>query len=451
MTFGSIHFFSREIDKQEETNAGIFANEFTAAVQLSDLDIMWDVLCKILTLLANEIFKKKWFKNFDGVFTRDSLRFHRLELLVSKLVKASCLVSSVEFASLLDMWYGFDANSASVVKSLFLSGSNFNMICSALAKVRKSYCSSKLLESRWAEKTCIKTAINKKWKVLNQIRVIPLEVVLDYLVVGNELVLEPSLVKSRVDKIMEGWTRKCRSLEYVFDSAFSDMMCLVSVDELLGVISDLLEDKTTGFSEILNKLWKHCNKSILDMLLVLLNSCLICKSVPGAWKEAWVSMIPKLYEWDRIFMNTQPIALIETVHKILSKILSDRISSACSTFDVLCGENFSVLKDTITQSPIFAIGSVVEDALEKGCELWLVLQNMQKAYDSVGESTSDQSNYLLGKKEDVAFNKEQTIKKQCQVGNTMPFSLNKNEQNADFAVEQDMDNMYYQELLLVEV
>ncbi|KAG9286417.1 hypothetical protein G9A89_014583 [Geosiphon pyriformis] len=67
--------------------------------------------------------------------------------------------------------------------------------------------------------------------------------------------------------------------------------------------------------------------------------------------------------------------------KILSKVLSDKISSACSTFDVLYENNFSVLKDMTTQSPIFAIGSVVKDALEKNRELWLVLQNMYKAYD----------------------------------------------------------------------
>ncbi|KAG9294187.1 hypothetical protein G9A89_021546 [Geosiphon pyriformis] len=38
----------------------------------------------------------------------------------------------------------------------------------------------------------------------------------------------------------------------------------------------------------------------------------------------------------------------------------------------------------MTQSPIFAVSSVVEDTLEKNCELWLILQNMKKAYDSVG-------------------------------------------------------------------
>ncbi|KAG9307587.1 hypothetical protein G9A89_023152 [Geosiphon pyriformis] len=36
-----------------------------------------------------------------------------------------------------------------------------------------------------------------------------------------------------------------------------------------------------------------------------------------------------------------------------------------------------------TQFPVFAVGSVIEDAIEKDKELWLVLQDMRKAYDSV--------------------------------------------------------------------
>ncbi|KAG9304186.1 hypothetical protein G9A89_019748 [Geosiphon pyriformis] len=127
------------------------------------------------------------------------------------------------------------------------------------------------------------------------------------------------------------------SLKYVFDSAFSGVMCSIGFNELFSVVSGLPEGKAAGLSGISNKLWKHCNKSILDMLLVLLNFCLI-----------------------------------------------HRISLACSTFDVLRGDNFLVLKGTMTQSPIFAIGSVIKDALKKNRELWLVLQDMWKAYDSVG-------------------------------------------------------------------
>ncbi|KAG9301979.1 hypothetical protein G9A89_021023 [Geosiphon pyriformis] len=78
-----------------------------------------------------------------------------------------------------------------------------------------------------------------------------------------------------------------------------------------------------------------------------------------------------------VLTNTHSIALIETAHKIFSKILLDRISLACR-------DNFSVLKGITIQLPIFAVGSVVENALEKNRELWLVLQNMCKAYDLVG-------------------------------------------------------------------
>ncbi|KAG9305746.1 hypothetical protein G9A89_005144 [Geosiphon pyriformis] len=377
-------------------NVSMFSDAFGVAVRFSDVDAMWDIVHKIMVLSMGGTFKRKWFKGFDGVFTKTSSRFHKLKLLVSKLVKASRLASSDGFASLLEVWHRLDSPGALAVKSLFLSGSNFDLICSALAKARKSYCSFKFVESKHAEESSIKQAIGKRMESfeLNKSHTIrsvlehPFhKVVLDHLVVEDELILEPVLVKFKVDKIMEEWTRKrevvsdlsenwtrqYRPLDYVFDGAFSDVMYSISFDELSAVVKDLPDRKAAGFSGIFNKLWKHCDKSVLDMLLVLLNFCLVGELVPGPWREAWVSMISKPYEWEGVLTNTHLIALIEMARKILSKILSNRISLAYSTFDVLRGDNFSVLKGMMTQSPIFAIGSVVEDALEKNRELWLVL------------------------------------------------------------------------------
>ncbi|KAG9297318.1 hypothetical protein G9A89_002007 [Geosiphon pyriformis] len=329
-------------------NGLMCSSDFAVSVESSDLDAMWDIVHQIITLSAVGTFKKKWFKDYDKVFTKGSSRFHKLKLLVSKLVKTSHLLSSERL----------DINGALVVKSLFLSDSNFNMICSALTKMRKSYPSAKLLESRHAEESHIRAAINRRMEsfesdkghtIRSVLECLFRKVVLDYLVVGDELILEPSLVKAKVDGIMEGWTRKhkvvpnisnnwsrqYKPLEHVFDDAFSGVMCPIGFNELFSVVSSLPEGKAAGLFGISNKLWKHCDKSILDMLLVLLNSCLICKL-------------------------------------ILSKILSDRISLACSTFNVLRGDNFLVLRGMTTQFPIFAIGSVIEDALEKN------------SYDSVG-------------------------------------------------------------------
>ncbi|KAG9294436.1 hypothetical protein G9A89_001941 [Geosiphon pyriformis] len=157
-------------------------------------------------------------------------------------------------------------------------------------------------------------------------------------------------------------------------------MGLINFDEMFTVILNLPDGKAAGLSGISNELWKHCDKSVLDMFL----------------KEVWVSMIPKPYKWEGVLMNTCPIALIETACKVFSKILSDRISLACSNFDVLCGDNFSVLRGTSTHSPIFAVGSVVEDALKKNQELWLVLIKMcSKFIHFFGNIYRDRTNRVM--------------------------------------------------------
>ncbi|KAG9297128.1 hypothetical protein G9A89_019409 [Geosiphon pyriformis] len=326
-------------------NSTIFSDEFVASVKFSDLDAMWCVVCKVITLSANEVFKKKWFRGFDEVFTKDS----------------SNSVDNVK---------------SFVVQNLVDSGTGSDHICSAFFGARKSYHASKLTESLRAKKANIRSAIDKKMESfeVNKSHTIRSvlkhsfhKVVLNHLVVNDDLILEPDLVKSKVDVIIEGWTKKrhvaddisidwhhqYQPLEYVFDKAFSGVMCLIGFNEFFRMVSELSDNKSAGLSDILNKLWKHCNKSVLNMLLGVLT-------------------------------NTHPIALIKTAHKILSKILSDRISLACSAFDVFHENNFSVLKSTTIQSPIFVIGSVVEDVLKKNQELWLVLQDMWKAYNSVG-------------------------------------------------------------------
>ncbi|KAG9292059.1 hypothetical protein G9A89_017959 [Geosiphon pyriformis] len=215
-----------EFKDASATNAFMFSDAFGVAVRFSNMDAMWDIVHKIMVLSVGGTFKKKWFKGFDDVFTKTSSRFYKLELLVSKLVKTLCLDSSDGFASLLEVWHRLDSPGASVVRSLFFLGSNFELICFALAKARKLYCSSKLLESKCTEESSIKQAIDKRMESfeLNKSHTIRSilerlfhKVVLNYLVVEDELVLEPDLVKSKMDKIMEGWTRKHKMISDIFE------------------------------------------------------------------------------------------------------------------------------------------------------------------------------------------------------------------------------------------
>ncbi|KAG9298554.1 hypothetical protein G9A89_018913 [Geosiphon pyriformis] len=283
-----------------------------------------NIVRKAICFLVNEVFLKTWSKNFNGGFTKCFSHYHRLKLLVSKLVKTLCSVLSNKFVFLLDVWVSLDSVNASAINFFFLLRSHFDAIRSALTKVRKSYYSLKMIELLVIDKRMKNFELNKGQTIRSVLEQPFCKVILNHLIVNENLILEFGLVKFHVDKIMEGWTRKhvvvddvsdkwhCQFqlLEYVFDDAFSN---------------------------------KHCDKLVLDSLLVLLNFCLICES-----------------------------------------ILFDKISVACSKYDVFCGDNFLILKGMTIQSPIFAIGSVIEDALEKNCELWLVSQDMRKAYNLVG-------------------------------------------------------------------
>ncbi|KAG9291533.1 hypothetical protein G9A89_021952 [Geosiphon pyriformis] len=338
--------------------------EFRDDMAANTFICIWDIICEIMIFSAGGTFKKKWFKGFDSVFNKVSSKFHKLELLVSKLVKAFHLISGGDFALLLDTWDRLDSVGTLSVKSFFLSGSGFDSICSELAKARKSYHSFKMLEFKHAEKSHIRQAIESRMESfeLDKGRTIRsvlkhsfCKVVLDHLVVDDELVLESELVKSKVNEIMERWTRKwlvvsdfsddwkCqfRLLDYIFDGAFSSVMNSISFDEMFSVISSLFDKKAAGFSGISNEFGSEYAFGAFE-------------SLP-----------------EGVLTNTYPIALIKTACKILSKILLDRISSACSEFNVLQEDNFSVLKGTTMQSPIFVVGFVVEDALEKNRELWL--------------------------------------------------------------------------------
>ncbi|KAG9299238.1 hypothetical protein G9A89_013886 [Geosiphon pyriformis] len=376
------------------TNAAMFLDKFGLARRFSDLDAMWDIVCKIMIFSADGAFKKKWFKSYNRMFTKESFKLHNLEILVSKIVKTSCKVNSSQFESLLRHWVFLNSDKAFVVWNFMSSGANLDHICSVLCGVRRSYHASKLAESLQAKELDIRSAIEKKMEnfVVNKDHTIysvleyPFcKVVLDHLVSDGNLILDP-MEKTMLKSVSNLWQHQYLPLDYVNDNAFFDVMDAISLDDLTHVVKNLPDGKAAGLS---------------GLLLDLLNIYLVCES--------------------GVLMNTRLIVLIKTACKILFKLLFNRILSACSLFNVFHENNFSVLKGTTTQSPIFAIGLVVEDALEKDRELWLVLQNMHKAYNSAG-LLRDFSNEALHHPFLYDLKSFEQLQIECKVASVLCFS-----------------------------
>ena len=65
----------------------------------------------------------------------------------------------------------------------------------------------------------------------------------------------------------------------------------------------------------------------------------------------------------------------------LEKIIRDN--------EMLKGPNFAGLVGSSTESPIHILSMIIEEAKEKNKELWLMLQDMKKAFDSVSLQSLD--------------------------------------------------------------
>ncbi|KAG9299545.1 hypothetical protein G9A89_020716 [Geosiphon pyriformis] len=343
---------------------------FSGAKMRGDVDVMWAVLVKAVVDSADATFSRHWFSKFKCSKNVYSSRFFGLEILVAKIVKKFCSGDLSGTNRLMSKWLTLDDTKTCTFKDLVDLEVKSDVVVRHLSLVHRDYRRLKMFELRLAKEASVRKAIEKhmnnfcldKGSIIRNVLERPFyKVVLNHLVVDNELVLLSGEVKSSMDKIMEGWTKKhsvqsYAPLDYVRDDAFSGVMCAISMGELLFVVGSLSDSKAAGLFGIPNELWKHSGE------------------------RAWMSMILKPYDWDEVLMNTQPIALIETARKILFKVLFDHISVTCSKFDVLRSDNFLVLKGTSTQSLVFAVGSVIEDALKKNRELCLRHVKMCKRF-----------------------------------------------------------------------
>src|SRR6185436_5812266 len=93
--------------------------------------------------------------------------------------------------------------------------------------------------------------------------------------------------------------------------------------------------------------------------------------------------IPKDVEWGYSLNNIRPIALIETFRKVVTKVVTKRLAKVFIEKEILKGPNYAGLPGNSTEQPIHILNMIMEETQEKNKELWILLQDMKKAFDSV--------------------------------------------------------------------
>ncbi|CAB4439613.1 unnamed protein product [Rhizophagus irregularis] len=93
--------------------------------------------------------------------------------------------------------------------------------------------------------------------------------------------------------------------------------------------------------------------------------------------------ILKPHEWKCQLKNTHPITLLEVIRKSLVKLFYNRLSSILAKHDVLKGGNFARLPGGFCRDPIITLESIIHDAYINNNPLWILSQDILKAFDSV--------------------------------------------------------------------
>ena len=75
--------------------------------------------------------------------------------------------------------------------------------------------------------------------------------------------------------------------------------------------------------------------------------------------------------------------LLETFRKLVVRIVQKRLSKVFVKKQILKEANFAGLPNESTMTPIHILNNIIEDTIQKEKEVWIVFQDMWKAFDSV--------------------------------------------------------------------
>ncbi|GET63159.1 RNA-directed DNA polymerase from mobile element jockey-like [Rhizophagus irregularis DAOM 181602=DAOM 197198] len=186
-----------------------------------------------------------------------------------------------------------------------------------------------------------------------------------------------------IDTLPDRWSSAYQPMDDVSSSIYDSLMNPPTLDEWLSTVSSTPNGKASGPSMITYEMLKHLGSRTSALLLILIQACLSKADIPDLWRQAMVFPIPKPHEWKCQLKNTRPITLLEVIRKSLVKLFYNRLSTIMASHDVLKGGNFAGLPGGSCRDPIITLESIIHDADINKNPLWILSQDISKAFDSV--------------------------------------------------------------------
>ncbi|GES83764.1 ribonuclease H-like domain-containing protein [Rhizophagus clarus] len=173
------------------------------------------------------------------------------------------------------------------------------------------------------------------------------------------------------------------------ESERNAMLSPISQEELAAIIKDLPNNKAAGPNGLIYEIWKKFPKNHYDLIINLFNDILKLETIPSRWQEALLYPIPKPEYWNCDLSKTRPIILLDTLRKIFTKVLTQRLQRYLTKTSVLQKTNQAGLQGSSTMEIIFKIQTIIDyhkNTSATRSPFYIMIQDLSKAYDRVNLS-----------------------------------------------------------------
>ncbi|GBC05504.1 hypothetical protein RclHR1_06260010 [Rhizophagus clarus] len=188
---------------------------------------------------------------------------------------------------------------------------------------------------------------------------------------------------SHISALPDRWRFEYSPMNTISPDIYSSLLAPPSLEEWLSTVSSMPNGKAPGPSIITYEMLKHLGPATNSLLLLLIRKCFATADIPDLWQQAMVFPISKPHEWRYQLKNTRPITLLEVIWKSFIKLFYTRLSAILAAHNVLKGGNFAGLPGGTCRDPIITLESIIHDANHHNSPLWVLSQNISKAFDSV--------------------------------------------------------------------
>ena len=158
-----------------------------------------------------------------------------------------------------------------------------------------------------------------------------------------------------------------------------------SLSEVWKIIVSMQRKSSTGFDKVSSLMLKELPENILICLVHIFNMSFAKGEFIEEFKIAKIIPIPKKGDLS-LMKNYRPISLLSCISKVLEKLMSSRLNSFLSKYNLLYRCQFGFRKKYSTELATSFLINKITDAIEAKCKVMGIFIDLSKAFDCLDHS-----------------------------------------------------------------